>query len=184
MPPNEIRSPEPAVSVAQRILSARDKEVAHYAKLYPLLLGAIDEIMVEWNQKAEELPWSVLKNSERQNDLAHVITRVIDCAMSSASREERVQDLIGAAIAHGEYRRSQELEFPSIFREYDKIRNVTWEHLKRLAEPPTCYDAIFVIDGLLSVASRGTMLGYHRKEMQEFGLWDSQRAELAETVRS
>jgi hypothetical protein len=41
-----------------------------------------------------------------------------------------------------------------------------------------------VIDGLLSIASRGTVLGYHRQEMEETGLWTKQRNELKDSVRS
>jgi hypothetical protein len=87
-PPNR---PEPVVDVAKRILSARDTEIAPYAQLYPLLLGEMDEIMAEWDRNTDELPWSALEEADRQNNLAGVITRVIDCAMSDASREERVE---------------------------------------------------------------------------------------------
>ena len=73
---------------------------------------------------------------------------------------------------------------PSLFTEYDVIRTATWRQLKTLAGPPTSYNVIFVIDGLLSVASRGTVLGYHRKEMEANGLWSTHREELRETVRS
>jgi len=41
-----------------------------------------------------------------------------------------------------------------------------------------------VIDGLLSVASRATALGYHRDEMQMSGLLEKQLEELRKTVRS
>jgi hypothetical protein len=176
--------PEPVISVAQRILLARDIQVAHYAKLYPLLLAEIDEIMAEWDRTTDALPWSGLEASSRQNNLSGVITRVIDCAMSGAPREERVSALIDAACSHGECRRSQGVDVESLFIEYDHIRTATWKQLKELVGPPASYDAIFVIDGLLSVASRGTVLGYHRPEMEANGLWSKHREELKETVRS
>src|SRR6476619_7948643 len=113
---------EPVVTVAQRILSTRDEQVAHYAKLYPLLLAEMDEIMAEWDRNTDALPWSMLKHDERQNNLAGVITRVIDCAMSGASREERVNALIDAACRHGEARREQGVGVESLFTEYFVIR--------------------------------------------------------------
>ena len=175
---------EPVVSVAKRIVSARDMEVAHYAQLYPLLLAEIGSIMAEWDRKTDELPWSQLEEDERRNNLSSVVTRVIDCAMSEESRDVRVNALIDSACAHGESRRKQGVDVPSLFTEYDVVRNATWKHLKTISTPPTSYNAIFVIDGLLSVASRGTVLGFHRKEMEANGLWDSQREELRKTVRS
>jgi hypothetical protein len=104
--------------------------------------------------------------------------------MSGASRAERVGALIDAATAHGEARRKQGVDVSSIFREYFVVRTATWRQLKTLVNPPTSYDAIFVIDGLLSIASRGTVLGYHRKEMEANGLWEAHRAELEKSVRS
>lgn len=172
------------VDVARRIQAARAVEVEHYAKLYPLLLAEMDEIMADWDRSTDSLPWSALQAGERQNDLAGVITRVIDCAMSSASRQERVDEMIAAACRHGQYRRKQEVDVHSIFTEYDVVRTATWRHLKTLASAPTSYDAIFVIDGLLSVATRGTVLGYHRQEMEANGLWSKHLLELKKTVRS
>ncbi len=170
--------------MAQRINAARAVEVRHFAKLYPLLLAQMDEIMAGWDRQADELPWSLLEKSERQNDLCGVITRVIDCAMSSAGREERVTALVDAACAHGEYRRRQGVDMESVFREYDKVRAATWQSLKQLVQAPTSFDAIFVIDGLLSIATRATILGFHRAEMEANGLWDKHRQALRETVRS
>jgi len=140
--------------------------------------------MAAWDRSADELPWSGLEEGERQNNLANVITRLIDCAMSAASREGRVTALIDAACAHGEFRRNQGVEVQSLFTEYDKIRTATWRQVQALAEAPTSYDAIFVIDGLLSIATRGTILGYHRAELEANGLWSKHRAELQDSVRS
>src|SRR3982074_1259395 len=95
-------APEPVVAVAKRILSARVAEVAPYARLYPLLLADMGEIMAEWDRKTDELPWSELEQADRQNNLAGVITRVIDCAMSDAPRAARVNALIDAACARSE----------------------------------------------------------------------------------
>ena len=177
-------SSEPVVEVARRILAARAKEVAHYARLYPLLLAEVGDIMDDWDRNTDELPWSGLEAADRQNNLASVITRVIDCAMSPASREERVNAMIAAACAHGEYRRKQEVDVPSIFAEYDKVRTATWRQLRTLVGAPTSFDAIFVIDGLLSIATRGTVIGFHREEMERIGLWHKHIAELKASVRS
>jgi hypothetical protein len=176
---------EPVVSVARRIISERAEEVAHYAKLYPLLLGEITEIMDDWDRNTDQLPWSGLEKSGRQNNLVSVITRVIDCAMGSASRKERVDALLQAAVNHGASRRKQGgVDVQHLLMEYDRLRTATWKQLKELVDPPTSYDAIFVIDGLLSVASRATALGFHREEMEESGVWGKQIEELKKTVRS
>jgi hypothetical protein len=179
-----VPASEPVVATARRILSAREVEVGPYTKLYPLLLAEIDEIMADWDRSTDELPWSGLEKGERQNNLATVITRVIDCAMSSAGRGERVGSLIDAACAHGEFRRRQGVAVESLFLDYDKIRSATWNQLKDLADAATSFAAIFVIDGLLSIATRGTILGYHRAEMEANGLWDKHRTELRDSVRS
>jgi hypothetical protein len=180
----ETTPQEPVLEVARRILSARDKEVAPYAKLYPLLLAEMGEIMADWDRTTDELPWSELEFAERQNNLSGVITRVIDCAMSSASREHRVNALIEAACLHGAARREQGVDVASLFLEYDKVRAATWRQVKQLSENPTSYDAIFVIDGLLSIATRGTILGFHRSEMEANGLWSKHLTELKDSVRS
>ena len=184
MDPTPSRAGDPLLDVARRIIAAREAEVVHYAELYPLLLGEIPEIMADWDRSTEELPWSGLKAGERQNNLVSVITRVIDCAMGSASRAERVNALIQAAANHGASRRKQGVEVEVLFAEYDKLRVATWQKLRDLVEPPISYDAIFVIDGLLSIASRATALGYHREEMEASGHWTKQIEELKKTVRS
>jgi hypothetical protein len=181
---SESRRTEPVVAVAKRILAARASEVALYAQLYPLLLAELDEIMAEWNRNTDALPWTALEQADRKKNLAGVITRVIDCAMSDAPRAERTAALVDAAIAHGESRRKQGVDVPSIFREYFVVRTATWRQLKTLVNPPMSFDAIFVIDGLLSIASRGSVLGYHRKEMEANGLWEAHRTELEKSVRS
>ena len=172
------------VEVARRIIAAREAEVRHYALIYPLLLGEIPEIMDAWDRSTEELPWSRLEASSKQNNLVSVITRVIDCAMGSASREERVNALVQAASNHGGSRRKQNVGIDIIFAEYDKLRTATWRQLKDLGEGRTSLDAIFVIDGLLSIASRATALGYHREEMEPTGHYDKEIQELKKTVRS
>lgn len=176
---------EPVVVVAKRIITARDEEVAHFALLYPLLLAEVEEILLGWNRSVDELPWTQLQKSERQNDLGSVITRVIDCAMSASGRDQRVTALVDAACNHGEARRKQGvLDVDSIFSEYDKLRACVWKSLKQLVSPPTSFDAIFVIDGLMSVATRGTVLGFHRQEMEANGVWEQYRADLRDSVRS
>jgi hypothetical protein len=175
---------ETVTEAARRIHAARSAEVAPYAELYPLLLAQVDEIMADWDRSTQELPWSAIAKAERQNDLASVITRVIDCAMSDAPREARAEALIAAAISHGATRRGQSVGVPALFREYDLLRTATWGQLSLMARSRTSYSAIFVIDGLLSIATRATVLGYHRAEMEANGLWSTQRQELVDTVRS
>ena len=172
------------VDVARRIVAAREDEVRHYAILYPMLLGEIPGIMEEWDRNTDDLPWSGLEASGKQNNLVSVMTRVIDCAMSSASRQERVNALVQAAANHGASRRKQGVAVEILFSEYDKLRAATWGHLKDLVEAPTSYDAIFVIDGLLSIASRATALGYHRAEMDARGLYAKHLEDLKQAIRS
>ncbi len=175
---------ETVLETARRIQNARTSEVAPYVEIYPLLLAEVGEIMAEWDRNTHDLPWSSLEAGDRQNNLASVITRVIDCAMSDASRDLRVDAMIDAACGHGESRRKQGFDVSMLFREYDLLRAATWRELSALSASPTSYNAIFVIDGLLSVATRATVLGYHRAEMEANNLWEHQRAELGLTVRS
>ncbi|MES2357197.1 MAG: hypothetical protein V4529_02530 [Gemmatimonadota bacterium] len=116
MEPYRPAHSESVVEAARRIHAARAAEVAPYTALYPLLLGEVGEIMADWDLSTQELPWFALEKAERQNNLASVITRVIDCAMSDATR--------------------------------------------------------------------ATVLGYHRAEMEANGLWSTHLEELAKTVRS
>ena len=141
--------------------------------------------MEDWDRSVDELPWSGLEASSRQNNLVSVVTRIVDCAMGSASRDERVNALVQAAANHGATRRKQGgVDVSALLAEYDKLRTAIWDQLKELVEPPTTFDAIFVIDGLLSIASRATALGFHREEMKAKGLYDKQIEELKRTVRS
>ena len=180
----ETRATETVLNAARRIHAMRTHEVAPYAELYPLLLAEVPEIMAEWDLNTQALPWSAIEAAERQNNLASVITRVIDCAMSDATRDLRVDAMIAAACSHGESRRSQGMEVASLFREYDLLRAATWGHLSRMVSSPTSFSAIFIIDGLLSVATRATVLGFHSLEMKSNGLWAGHLDELRKTVRS
>lgn len=184
MEPSRPTVSETVVETARRIHAARAAEVAPYAALYPLLLGQVGEIMADWDLSTQELPWVAIEKAERQNNLASVITRVIDCAMSDATRDVRVDALIASACSHGESRRAQGLDVPTLFREYDLLRSATWGQLSMMVGSPTSYSAIFVIDGLLSIATRATVLGYHRAEMEANGLWSTHLEELRKTVRS
>ena len=175
---------ETVLQAARRIHALRQTEVAPYADLYPLLLAAVPDIMVNWDRDTQELPWTAIEETERQNNLVSVITRVIDCALSDANRNFRVDAMIAAACAHGESRRSQGMPVATLFREYDLLRSATWGELSRIASSPVSYSAIFVIDGLLSVATRATVLGYHHTEMMANGLWAGHLEELKKTVRS
>ena len=177
-------SSETVLEAARRIQAMRAQEVAPYTQLYPLLLAEVPEIMADWDLNTQELPWSAIEAAERQNNLASVITRVIDCAMSDATRDLRVDAMIAAACSHGESRREQGMEVSSLFREYDLLRAATWGHLSLMISSPTSFSAIFVIDGLLSVATRATVLGYHHAEMKANGLWTAHLEELRKTVRS
>ena len=178
------RESETVLQAARRIHALRKTEVAPYVDLYPLLLAEVPEIMTSWDRQTQELPWSAIEQTERQNNLVSVITRVIDCALSDATRDSRVDGMIAAACAHGEARRTQGMPVDALFREYDLLRSATWGQLPALAGSPTSFGAIFVIDGLLSVATRATVLGYHRSEMLANGLWAGHLAELKHTVRS
>ena len=175
---------ETVLQTARRIHALRKTEVAPYVDLYPMLLAEVPEIMVSWDRQTQELPWSAIAETERQNNLVSVITRVIDCALSDATRDLRVEAMVAAACAHGESRRAQSLPVESLFREYDLLRSATWGQLSVIVGSPTSYSAIFVIDGLLSVATRATVLGYHRQEMMANGLWANHLEELKKTVRS
>jgi hypothetical protein len=104
--------------------------------------------------------------------------------MSSESKQVRVDALIKAACGHGESRRRQGVPLDTIFREYEMLREATWTQLKILAPGATGFDAIFVIDGLLTIASRGSMIGFHRKEMETNHRFDAQLDELKRAVPS
>jgi hypothetical protein len=160
---------ETNLQIAHRII-----EVTPYRDIYPRLLAKIPEIMEAWDLKTDQLPWSALEATERQNNLAAVVTRVVDCAMGSESRTIRVSKLVEAALGHGKARREQNVSVESLFIDYDIVRTATWEQLKLMGGEPVMYDAIFTIDGLLSVASRLTVLGYHKDEMVAGGRWNSQ----------
>jgi hypothetical protein len=173
---------ESTVQVAHRILTTREAEVAPYVHIYPRLLEKIPEIMEAWDRKTDQLPWSALEASERQNNLAAVVTRVIDCAMGSEERAVRVLRLVEAALGHGRSRRAQNVSVQSLFIDYDIVRIATWEELKQIGGGTAVFNAIFTIDGLLSVASRLTVLGYHEAELLASGLWDKQLATLENLV--
>lgn len=89
-----------------------------------------------------------------------------------------------AAARHGEERRTQGLDTEVIFREYHFLRVSLWQYLQNLVDDEgSRLKAISRVDMAISIASRASLYGHHRPELEEAGDWPERVIRLADESR-
>lgn len=138
------------------------------------------DIMERWLDAAEEEPWFSTPRSAMVDELPHVIRRLADVALRHPADEALHRENVMAAARHGEERREQGLDTEAIFREYHFLRVALWRYLQELVDDEhTRIRAITRVDLAISIASRASLYGHHRKELEEAGDWPDRVEHLA-----
>jgi hypothetical protein len=132
----------------------------------------VPQIVERWLEAAAKEPWFETPEEKMVDELPHVIRRLADVALRTPGDEELHKEKVRAAARHGEERREQGMNTEVIFREYHFLRIALWEYLQELMEDDRArLDAITRVDMAISVASRASLYGHHRPELEEAGEW-------------
>jgi hypothetical protein len=140
----------------------------------------IAEIVDRWVHAAEEEPWFSTPREEMIDELPVVIRRLADVALLKPDSEAFHREKVRAAARHGEERRTQGFPTEVIFREYHFLRVALWRYLnERVQDDHSRLEAITRIDMAISIASRASLYGHHRPELEQAGDWPERVEQLS-----
>lgn len=128
------------------------------------------EILAEWEHLCSDAPWNALPESHRLDALPGVLAAAVAAACSIWSQERQIE-VVRAALKHGEDRRAQGFEVHVLFTEFYFLREAIWRTLLQITDATGAYEAVLPIDHALTVATRGTVAGFHRQEFENQGRW-------------
>lgn len=142
------------------------------------------EIVERWLEAAREEPWFSTPEEKMIDELPRVIRRLADVALRAPADRELHREKVMAAAKHGEERRGQGIGTEVIFREYHFLRVSLWRYLQDLVDDEaTRLRAITRVDMAISIASRASLYGHHRPELEEAGDWPERVERLADESR-
>ncbi|MGI8509386.1 MAG: hypothetical protein ACR2MQ_08680 [Gemmatimonadaceae bacterium] len=153
----------------------------NYSSLCEVLKTRTSDILGEWEQLCSAAPWDALPESHRLDALPGVLAAAIEAASKTDARNCRTA-VVDAAIKHGQDRRAQGFELQVLFTEFYFLREAIWRTLRKIADAANAYEAVLPIDHALSVATRATVAGFHRREFEEQGRWAEKVEALAEEM--
>lgn len=137
------------------------------------LKGNTQRIVAIWLQGAAAEPWVLLPEHDRVDFLPEVLIRMADCTLCGAPNQEGLERLAEGALIHGEHRAALGVPDTVIFAEYDLLRRAVWAYFReRGSVSKTAQIAILRFDAAVSLATRSSLLGYHRRQVERLGEWD------------
>lgn len=143
-----------------------------------------DQIIARWLEAAEQEPWFAMPQEKMIDELPDLIRRLADVALRTPGDQELHRQKVMAATRHGEERRNQGIDTEVIFREYHFLRVSLWRFLQDLLDDEEVrLRAITRVDMAISVASRASLYGHHRPELEEAGDWRERVEHLAAESR-
>lgn len=130
---------------------------------------------------AHEEPWLGLPPEDHLHALPELILGLVEAAICEPRDLQARRQCVHAAAEHGVVRRAQRMEQDVVFVEYHLLRRVLWRHIATPSRDPKHVTlAILRIDAAISVATRASLLGYHRAELEERGEWPRRIAALVD----
>jgi len=145
----------------------------------------VDAVVREWERLVREQPWFSLPRAYRTDNLAGVVTGLLDTALSTSEAAITAghRSLIVQAAEHGYNRREQGIPESLIFTELHLLRQALWYYMvERHGARDRVVDAIMRIDRAISSATNASMWGYHRTEVEALGKWQESIERLAAAV--
>jgi hypothetical protein len=143
---------------------------------YPNAL--VPEILAEWQTVAAEEPWMALHEHERLDSLPEVVRGLLDAALRLPNARAVYLTHVAAA-KHGTDRRAQGFAHDLILTEYYLLREAIWRVIRR-RYPTDAGTAVLRIDNALATATRASLLGFHRDQLESAGHWPGALEQLAQ----
>jgi len=137
------------------------------------LKAHIPEILQEWRHITDEEPWSSLPEGHRLDNLPQVAIGLFEASICDPADAQLHAEKVEAAVRHGEQRRAHGLPETVLLSEYYLLREAIWRYLKRNFPAADAGEAVLRIDNSIMLATRATLLGYHRQELEAQGRWPS-----------
>lgn len=142
-----------------------------YSALCGTLSQRVPEIMVEWSALTTEEPWFSLPPDERVDSLPRVVLAMVRASLCSPSDSATLREHVWAAAEHGATRREQAFPQELVFTEYYLLREAIWRYLQKVAPVSEATSAILRLDHAITLATRASIQGYHRRELTRMGRW-------------
>jgi hypothetical protein len=142
------------------------------------LADRADLVVEAWDRLSDTEPWRGLPPAHRIDALPKLVRGLVSMALAEVGAEERARAGLGPAFEHGEQRRR--LGFPDdvLFREYQILRDALWKVVQANARQEEAHQAILCLDAAITVATRASLLGYHRPEIDASGRWEEMARQI------
>lgn len=134
----------------------------------------VGEIVDRWDEQNRTTePYLRLRSrDDRLNHLADLITDLAFASLADSGRREVQQTALKSAARHGETRREQGFDPEDLLKEFHLVRYSLWAFIQEhVRDKEAAFKAISRIDQAASISTRASLLGFHRRELEERGLW-------------
>ena len=154
------------------------------------------EVIELWEQASHQQPWLLLPEHDRVDHIPEVLQYVADAVLCEQPTRAGLLKLAEVAAKHGEDRVTQGMPDILVLNEYHLLRDAIWAFFRRLAHtrlelgeqaagagaprPGTAAEAILRVDTALTVATRASLLGYHRAHLERNGRWEGAMERLVD----
>lgn len=137
------------------------------------LKANVPEIMREWEGITHEEPWTSLPKTYRVDALPDVAIGLFEASLCDPADPAAQRMKVEAALEHGARRRVHDFPDAVLLTEYYLLREAIWRYMVRTFDDQVANDAILRIDSAIMLATRATLIGYHRAEYESQGRWDN-----------
>lgn len=125
-----------------------------------------------WVSMSATEPWLKLPADLDQDHLPVLLRHLANAALQEDAGLEEARQLVWTAAKHGQDRREDGFDESLLHTEYLLLRRTLWSYLKgEFRAEPTALDSILRIDAAITLASSGSLLGYHRGTLEKAGRW-------------
>ena len=159
------------------------------------------EVIGLWEDASHQQPWLLLPEHDRVDHIPEVIECVADAVLCEQPTRDGLLRLAQIAAKHGEDRIAQGMPDILVLNEYHLLRDAIWAFFRRLAHsrydgsgagrvgaeaaasaprPTAAAEAILRVDTALTVATRASLLGYHRAHLERSGRWEGAMERLVD----
>lgn len=140
-----------------------------------------ERVVRRWEDRIREEPWSRLPDDWRVDHLPAVIEGLAATALGMPADREAVRGRIEEIARHGSERSRQGLEEVHVLREYHYLRLAIADYMfERWGPEESALDALIRVDAAITMATRASLLGYHRSNLEEQGTWSDALDRLIE----
>lgn len=134
------------------------------------LESSIPEIVLEFQRLTDAPPWSNLSDPEWHDHLPPLLSATFEAAICEGGHAAR-RRTIELSTKHGSTRRRQGFSPEEMLNEYYLLRNATWAFIHTDVEHHDAVRGIIRLDAALSVATLGSLAGFHREDYERVGKW-------------